>query len=87
MPLGYRPAAAGRAYPGAQVTVSDQDGNEVCTDTAGADGSWSCAPGRDLPAGANRLQATATLNGVSASSEQIHITVGSPTPAPAMPPR
>ncbi|MFF7114043.1 carboxypeptidase regulatory-like domain-containing protein [Streptomyces albogriseolus] len=92
VPLGHRPAASGMAYPGAQVTVSDQDGNEVCTDTAGSDGSWSCAPGRDLPAGANRLQATATLNGVSASSEQIQITVGSPAPeaaseAPAMPPR
>ncbi|WP_031060620.1 carboxypeptidase regulatory-like domain-containing protein [Streptomyces sp. NRRL F-5527] len=89
VPLGYRPAAAGLAYPGAQVTVSDQDGNEVCTDTAGADGSWSCAPGRDLPAGANRLQATASLNGVSAASEQIHITVGFPTSvtAPAVPPR
>lgn len=60
------------------MTVSDQDGNEVCGDTAGADGAWSCAPGRDLPAGANRLQATATMNGVSASSEQIQISVGSP---------
>ncbi|MFD6036282.1 carboxypeptidase regulatory-like domain-containing protein [Streptomyces griseoincarnatus] len=77
VPLGYRPTASGTAYPGAQVTVSDQDGNEVCVDTAGADGAWSCAPGRDLPAGANRLQATATMNGVSASSEQIQISVGS----------
>ncbi|CAL9475207.1 carboxypeptidase regulatory-like domain-containing protein [Streptomyces sp. enrichment culture] len=87
VPLGYRPAASGTAYPGAQVTVSDQDGNEVCVDTAGSDGHWNCAPGRDLPAGANRLQATATLNGVSASSEQIQIAVGSPTPemAPAAP--
>ncbi|MEU0911947.1 carboxypeptidase regulatory-like domain-containing protein [Streptomyces althioticus] len=92
VPLGSRPAASGTAYPGARVTVSDQDGNEVCGDTAGADGVWSCAPGRDLPAGANRLQATATMNGVSASGEQIQITVGSPAPeqapaAPAVPAR
>ncbi|MGV9954334.1 carboxypeptidase regulatory-like domain-containing protein [Streptomyces cellulosae] len=88
VPLGYRPAASGTAYPGAQVTVADQDGNEVCADTAEADGSWSCAPGRDLPAGANRLQATATLNGVSAASEQIQITVGAVTPEGATaPPR
>ncbi|MEU2317379.1 Ig-like domain-containing protein [Streptomyces althioticus] len=78
VPLGNRPTASGTAYPGARVTVSDQDGNEVCGDTAGADGAWSCAPGRDLPAGANRLQATATMNGVSASSEQIQVSVGSP---------
>ncbi|WP_231157329.1 carboxypeptidase regulatory-like domain-containing protein [Streptomyces sp. CNZ748] len=91
VPLGARPATAGTAHPGARVTVSDQDGNEVCTDTAGPDGLWSCAPARDLPDGSNRLQAKATLNGVSATSEQIQISVGSPTPesAPvlAVPPR
>ncbi|MEW1680733.1 carboxypeptidase regulatory-like domain-containing protein [Streptomyces sp. T12] len=91
VPLGARPAAAGTAHPGARITVSDQDGNEVCTDTAGPDGLWSCAPVRDLPDGPNRLQAKATLNGVSATSEQIRISVGSPTPesAPALavPPR
>ncbi len=80
VPLGARPAAAGTAHPGARITVSDQDGNEVCTDTAGPDGLWSCAPARDLPDGPNRLQAKATLNGVSATSEQIQISVGSPHP-------
>ncbi|MFD7765905.1 carboxypeptidase regulatory-like domain-containing protein [Streptomyces sp. NPDC059787] len=81
VPLGARPAIAGTAHPGAQVTVSDKDGHEVCTDTAGADGRWSCAPGPALPDGPNRLQATAALNGVSASGEQIQITVGDAAPA------
>ncbi|MFF5156245.1 carboxypeptidase regulatory-like domain-containing protein [Streptomyces sp. NPDC000348] len=81
VPLGARPVIAGTAHPGAQLTVSDQDGHEVCTDTAGADGRWSCAPGPALPDGPNRLQATAALNGVSASSEQIQITVGDAAPA------
>jgi hypothetical protein len=76
VPLGARPAIAGTAHPGAQITVSDKDGHEVCTDTAGSDGRWSCVPGPALPDGPNRLQATAALNGVSASSEQIQITVG-----------
>ncbi|MFF6808603.1 carboxypeptidase regulatory-like domain-containing protein [Streptomyces sp. NPDC012403] len=80
VPLGARPVVAGTAHPGAQITVSDQDGHEVCADTAGADGRWSCAPGPALPAGPNRLQATAALNGVSASSEQIQITVGEIAP-------
>ncbi|CAM5480417.1 carboxypeptidase regulatory-like domain-containing protein [Streptomyces pilosus] len=75
VPLEGRPAIAGRAHPGAQITVSDQDGGEVCTDTTGSDGLWVCTPARALPEGPNRLQATATLNGVSASSEQIQITV------------
>ncbi|MFF9274503.1 Ig-like domain-containing protein [Streptomyces griseosporeus] len=75
VPGGSRPQTAGTAYPGAQVSVRDQDENEVCSTTAGADGTWSCLPGADLPAGPVRLQATATLNGVAATSEQVHITV------------
>ncbi|MFF3328605.1 carboxypeptidase regulatory-like domain-containing protein [Streptomyces sp. NPDC002888] len=78
VPLGLRPEVAGKAYPGAQVAVRDKDEKKVCSTTAGADGAWSCAPGPGLPVGANRLQATATLNGVSAASEQVAITVGSP---------
>ncbi|WP_225877497.1 hypothetical protein [Streptomyces resistomycificus] len=49
--------------------------NEVCATTTTAEGTWSCAPAADLPAGVGLLQATATLNGVSAMSEQITITV------------
>ncbi|WP_190096267.1 carboxypeptidase regulatory-like domain-containing protein [Streptomyces griseoflavus] len=75
VPLERRPAIAGRAHPGAQITVSDKDDDEVCADTTGSDGLWGCTPARALPGGPNRLQATATLNGVSAASEQIQITV------------
>ncbi|WP_030856823.1 Ig-like domain-containing protein [Streptomyces sp. NRRL S-37] len=81
VPLGARPVIAGTAHPGARITVSDKDGREVCAGTAGADGRWSCAPGSALPDGPNRLQATAALNGVSAPSEQIQITVGDAAPA------
>lgn len=75
--LGPRPQVAGKAYPGARVAVRDKDEKVVCSTTAGPDGAWSCAPGPALPLGGNRLQATATLNGVSAASEQVAITVGS----------
>ncbi|CAL9496816.1 Ig-like domain-containing protein [Streptomyces sp. Tu 3180] len=87
VPLGPRPEIAGTAHPGAQVTVSDRDGAEVCTATAGPDGHWDCTPGPALPAGPDRLQATAVLNGVSAVSEQIQITVGGTDPAPRRTPR
>ncbi|GHH91250.1 Ig-like domain-containing protein [Streptomyces capillispiralis] len=80
VPLDARPTIAGTAHPGAQITVSGQDGGEVCTDTAGPDGHWTCTPGPALPAGPGSLQATATLNGVSAASEQIQITVGDAAP-------
>jgi hypothetical protein len=75
VPLGASPTASGTAYPGAQVTVRDALEQEVCTATAAPDGSWSCVPGLALPPGTGRLQATATLNGVSALSEQIDIIV------------
>ncbi|MDN3023563.1 carboxypeptidase regulatory-like domain-containing protein [Streptomyces sp. S.PB5] len=90
--LVARPETAGTAHPGSQVTVRHEDaqdegvtgqgpepGAEVCTATAGADGKWSCQPAAALPAGPGRLQATATLNGVSAVSEQIYVTVGTAT--------
>ncbi|MGK5697653.1 carboxypeptidase regulatory-like domain-containing protein [Streptomyces sp. URMC 128] len=72
--LDVRPQIAGTAHPGARVTVRDKDDREACATTAAPDGTWACAP-RVLPAGVNRLQAVATLNGVSAMSEQIDISV------------
>lgn len=83
VPLGPRPEIAGTAHPGARVTVSGEDDGEVCTATAGPDGHWSCTPGPALPAGLGRLQATATLNGVSATSEQIQITVADVATGPS----
>jgi hypothetical protein len=76
VPLPDRPEISGTAYPGSQVTVRDATENEVCATTAGTDGTWSCVPGLALAAGAGRLQATASLNGVSAASEQTQIMVG-----------
>ncbi|MES9623164.1 carboxypeptidase regulatory-like domain-containing protein [Streptomyces tuirus] len=75
VPLAARPEVSGTAHPGAQVTVRDKEDQETCATTAAPDGTWSCTPGTGLPAGANRLQAVAALNGVSAMSEQIDIVV------------
>ncbi|MEV6997388.1 carboxypeptidase regulatory-like domain-containing protein [Streptomyces sp. NPDC093982] len=75
VPLGALPRMSGTAYPGAQVTVRDALEEEICATTAAPDGAWSCVPGVALPPGAGRVQATATFNGVSAASEQIHILV------------
>ncbi|MDC0770498.1 carboxypeptidase regulatory-like domain-containing protein [Streptomyces sp. HD] len=75
VPLSASPQMSGTAYPGAQVTVRDALEEEVCSTTTAPDGTWSCTPVHTLPPGPGRLQATATLNGVSATSEQIHITV------------
>jgi hypothetical protein len=75
VPLAARPEISGTAHPGAQVTVRDKDDQEACATTAASDGTWACTPGNGLPAGADRLQAVATLNGVSAMSEQVDISV------------
>ncbi|MGC9538389.1 carboxypeptidase regulatory-like domain-containing protein [Streptomyces sp. UG1] len=83
VPLDVLPEMSGTAYPGAQVTVRDALEEEICATTAAPDGAWSCAPAHALPPGMGRLQATATLNGVSATSEQIDIMVLEPAaPAP-----
>ncbi|MFI6009512.1 carboxypeptidase regulatory-like domain-containing protein [Streptomyces sp. NPDC051243] len=75
VPLKGTPRMYGSAYPGAQVTVRDAAENEVCATTTAPNGMWTCVPARALTPGPGRLQATATLNGVSATSEQVHITV------------
>ncbi|MFE7897165.1 carboxypeptidase regulatory-like domain-containing protein [Streptomyces sp. NPDC057424] len=75
VPLAARPVISGTAHPGARVTVRDKDDREACATTTAPDGTWTCTPGPGLPAGANRLQAVAALNGVSAMSEQIDISV------------
>jgi hypothetical protein len=80
VPLTARPVVAGTAHPGARITVRGPDDGTVCTAVAGPDGRWTCTPGEALPEGPGRLQATATLNGASATSEQIQITVGAPAP-------
>ncbi|WP_229864279.1 Ig-like domain-containing protein [Streptomyces djakartensis] len=74
--LQARPRISGTAHPGARITVRDKDDHAVCAATAASDGTWSCIPRSALPAGTNRLQAVATLNGMSAESEQIDISVG-----------
>ncbi|GGL90346.1 hypothetical protein GCM10010129_37800 [Streptomyces fumigatiscleroticus] len=73
--LDGRPEMSGTAHPGARITVRDKDERTACATTAAADGTWRCTPGPAFPSGANRLQATADLNGVSATSEQIRIAV------------
>ncbi|KUN99707.1 hypothetical protein [Streptomyces caeruleatus] len=75
VPVSGRPKIAGTAYPGAQVTVRDAREEEVCAATTAPNGVWWCVPSHALPPGTGRLQATATLNGVSAASEQIDILV------------
>ncbi|GAA4305521.1 hypothetical protein GCM10023086_23330 [Streptomyces venetus] len=80
VPLGARPQISGTAHPGAQVTVRDKHDHAACATTAAPDGTWTCTPGPALPPGANRLQATASLNGVSATSEQIDISVAETVP-------
>lgn len=83
VPVSALPRTIGAAYPGAQVTVRDEAEDEVCATTASPNGIWTCVPALALKPGTVRLQATATLNGVSATSEQINITVsGAPEPQP-----
>ncbi|GAA4064921.1 carboxypeptidase regulatory-like domain-containing protein [Streptomyces shaanxiensis] len=75
VPVSALSRTVGTAYPGAQITVRDAAENEVCSTTTGPNGIWHCVPALALTPGPGRLQATATMNGVSSTSEQIDITV------------
>ncbi|MBK3574232.1 carboxypeptidase regulatory-like domain-containing protein [Streptomyces sp. MBT65] len=66
---------AGTSYPGARVSVMDAAEHTVCAAVTRADTTWSCTPDTPLPAGANRLHASAVFNGVSAVGEDVDFTV------------
>ncbi|WP_327405644.1 carboxypeptidase regulatory-like domain-containing protein [Streptomyces sp. NBC_01288] len=66
---------AGTSYPGARVSVVDAAERRVCAGVARIDSTWSCPPDTPLPAGANRLHASAAFNGVSAVGEDVDFTV------------
>ncbi|MFJ8141745.1 carboxypeptidase regulatory-like domain-containing protein [Streptomyces sp. NPDC096013] len=66
---------AGTSYPRARVTVLDATEHTVCAGVADVRGAWSCRPDTPLPRGANRLHASAALNGVSAVGEDVDFTV------------
>ncbi|PDW03243.1 hypothetical protein CJ255_09665 [Candidatus Viridilinea mediisalina] len=77
---GPRPTFSGTAEPGSTVTVSDDDGNELCTATASATGAWSCQSTRDLPAGPQTVSVTATDDeGNTSPAATREFTVAEPT--------
>ncbi|MFI6848423.1 Ig-like domain-containing protein [Kitasatospora sp. NPDC050467] len=95
-----RPKLAGRAEPGAGVTVTARSGGAAsaerivaCGVTAAADGSWSCTAGRDLADGEQWLVVTATDragNGTAADAVTVRVAAAgapaaSPGAAPAVP--
>jgi len=55
------PQIAGVAEPGSTVTVTDKNGNTVCTATADkVTGAWSCKPKNPLPEGLNQITVVVT---------------------------
>ncbi len=52
-----QPTVSGTAEPGAEITVTDKDGNVLGTTTADTDGNWSTGIGT-LPAGKNEIVVT-----------------------------
>jgi hypothetical protein len=77
------PTVAGEnGEPGSTITVKDEDGNVLCTTTAGADGSWSCTPTSPLPEGEHTLSVTATdpAGNESEVSDPVTITVKTTPP-------
>src|SRR5690606_28508901 len=58
--LTDRPTFRGTGEPGALVTITDMDGNVICTTTVAGDGSWSCVPTAALADGDHRFRIVQT---------------------------
>lgn len=72
---------AGTGEPGSRVTVSNSDGEALCSAEVAADGTWFCTPAQRLPAGPLTVSAIAVdLSGnVSVVSVPVNVTVVAPS--------
>ncbi|SFS65119.1 Ig-like domain-containing protein [Saccharopolyspora flava] len=81
------PTVSGTAEPGSTVTVTDDQGNELGTTTADADGNWVVEVGQPLLDGPHTITATATdtAGNTSQPSDPVTFTVDTTPPgAPAI---
>jgi len=62
------------------VTVTDGNGNVVCTATVKSDGTWSCTPTKDLPNGSTSLTATVKDANGNSQASTIKLTVNATAP-------
>lgn len=77
------PRLTGTSDAGTEVTVTNADGATVCTSTATAQATWSCAPATPLRLGANALTPSAVNRlGNSAVGTVFIVTVVDPPPPP-----
>jgi Bacterial Ig-like domain len=77
------PTITGTGTAGDPVSVTNQNGNTVCTATVAANGTYSCTPTTPLASGANTLTATETnSNGFTQTGAPVPVTVAAAaTPA------
>ena len=59
---------------GSTVTVTDSNGNTVCTATVSG-GTWGCTPANPLPEGTNTLTASTTDSGGNTTTVSVTVTV------------
>ncbi|SED02758.1 Ig-like domain (group 3) [Nocardioides exalbidus] len=78
------PEFTGTAEPGSTVVVRNAGGNQVCTDTTSAGGSWSCTPTSPLPVGRATYTATAR-DAAGNTSPAADVTFTIDTAAPTAP--
>lgn len=75
---GPRPEFAGSGEPGTSIVVVDGNGDELCSTTVAADGSWSCVTSRDLSDGSVTATVIATDAAGNSSSTEVGFTLAPP---------
>ena len=75
---------AGRAAPGAQVTITS-DGKDIGRTTADSAGQWVLVPGAALPAGGHELRLTSQTSDGAKQTSDAPLMVMRADPAPATP--
>ncbi len=80
------PTLSGTGEAGAMVSIKDNDGNELCTTTVGADRTWECTIPDDKPLGTGENDLTVTQTDPAGNvSEETPLTVTVDTTIPDVP--
>jgi hypothetical protein len=79
------PVVTGTGEPGATITVTDGNGNTLCTVVVPVSGTWSCTITTPLPEGTNTLNVTQTdPSGNTSPTTSVTITIDTIPPIPAV---
>lgn len=74
------PTFTGTGEAGAEIVVTDSEGNTLCSTTVGTDGTWSCDSSVELPMGPTTVTVEQTDADGETTTDSVDFTIALPAP-------